>query len=216
VRFGKGVPKARFNPVHRAKARGAIHEKQNERDDRSAPPVPARYQGAVAKLAYLEKNGKWQAAGVGLANALLPLPQTGDTFETWLTREGICALPIIRWLRRASAMGDAFAKLQREREQWMQARDRAADEWRRNESTMSSCRSAIAYWRSEEPLARLVRARAALLPRFRTDVEATAFSHFTEIGIASSEALAMAIGTPAERPHAAGTKSVILRSAGQN
>ncbi|MBL8296181.1 MAG: hypothetical protein JNN08_30335 [Bryobacterales bacterium] len=157
-------------------------------------PLASKYHSLGAQLAKLEKDGHWEAAGTGLVRAFLPLPEPGDTFETWIAREGVCALPLIRWFCRAGALADAFAQLQKQRQNLIGQREAIAAEWRQNETAISSSRSTIAYWQSTEPLDKLIRARNGLLLEFRADVEKSAFSHYTEIGIKPSEAVTLAIG----------------------
>lgn len=182
---------------HPQNAAAKIREIQSDLESLTAAqrPLVSRYQALGAELDRLEKNGAWDAAGLGLLNAILPLPQPGDTFEIWLTREGICLLPGIRWFCRINALAQPFAKLQRDRERLTRERESAADDWRRNESAIASSRSSLNYWSSEAPLEELRKSRDGVLPGFRSGVEAALFARYTEVGIAPPHAIALAMGT---------------------
>lgn len=154
-----------------------------------------RHRTLVAELDDLEHNGAWAAGIEGAIKATLPIPKPNDTLETWLTREGICLLPIVRWFCRVEDFTEPFAELQRKRQALTSERDNIAQKWRSNESTLHTSRASIKYWQSTEPLNKLVGARDALLPSFRKDVERAASNRYPKIGISTEEAIT-AVTTP--------------------
>jgi len=122
---------------------------------------------------------------------LLPLPQSGDTLETYLTREGICLMPGIRWVCAAGALsGPAFDMLNR-RKQLDEPRELTLKLIGFNDYFTSLDQKQIAYWRSSKPLEELKAAKNDVLPTFRNNVTETISAKSGSVGLSFEEAISL-------------------------
>lgn len=149
-----------------------------------------RYAGISAEISRLENEGLWDAIGQVIYK-LLPLPEPGDTWETYLAREGLCALPIIKYFCALFNLKPLF-ELRQNQQEATDSRARVAEIISLNESVISNHRSDIRYWQSSEPLEKLVHARESLIPSFRGDVEQNLLARREQVGLSVLEALTIA------------------------
>lgn len=150
----------------------------------------SKYVALSAEIDRLKREGTWDAVKEAVYNAL-PIPKAGDTWETYFAREGLCALPVIKWVCWLLDL-KPFYELRKKQKELTESRDLVAEIWRLNRSLISHHKSDIKYWRSNEPLEKLVRARESLIPAFRSDVEQNVFERREQVGIPVLEAIAIA------------------------
>lgn len=150
----------------------------------------AEQQGYRAELADIERRKSEATANgiIGVIIDLLPLPKSGDTLESYVSREGVCLLPYVRWFCAAGSLGPAFeAKKQHQRLD--EYRKSVLELIRLNDELNGYDRRKIEYWRSGEPLEKLKKAQGALLPAFRAGVEETVSARRSTAGIPLDEAI---------------------------
>jgi hypothetical protein len=128
---------------------------------------------------------------IGVIIELLPLPKAGDTLETYLSREGICLLPYVRWVCRAADLGPAF-EAKKQYQQLDERRELILELIRLNDELSNYARQKIEYWRSSKPLEELKKAKSNILPTFQGDVEETISANKGNAGLSLDEAISMA------------------------
>ncbi len=151
----------------------------------------SEYASVTAKINHLNDWG-WLEAGVQAGVDMLPLPKAGDTPGTWAFREGFCALPVARFVCRASDIAKAASDLEQRKQEAAKSRDNLAELIGLNNRLIEFYKADIKHWRSGEPLEELVSARNNLIPSFRSDVDANVSARRQQIGVSSLEAIDIA------------------------
>jgi hypothetical protein len=137
-------------------------------------------------------NKKEQAAVNGFGRFLwnlLPLPKPGDTWEIFLTREGLCALPIIRWFCALLSAGEASTEVKAEWDRLEGSRGRLNELVRLTGQLRDSDAEKLAYWQSSGPLNDLTKTKTSILPSFKADIDETVHSKRWQAGIPIEEAV---------------------------
>jgi len=150
-----------------------------------------KYEYITSEISRLETEGMMNATG-DVIWKLLPLPEKGDTFESYITREGLCLVPVFRLFCAGAALKPYYDLLQR-KQRLIKWRELVAEIVVLNRSIISKHRSDIKYWKSSEPLAKLESARAKLLPAFREEAEQNVFGRRPQIGIPAPQAIATVV-----------------------
>jgi hypothetical protein len=150
----------------------------------------SEYQSITAEIARLENEGWLDATGQAIIKAL-PLPKADDTLESYIAREGLCALPILRWLCRLDVI-EPYLDLRQRQQQLKELRDLTAKVLSLTRGIIEDHRSDIKYWQSKEPLEKLTNERQELLPTFRAEVEQNISNRRPHVGLALEEAIAIA------------------------
>jgi len=146
-----------------------------------------KIKGIDSKIAYLDRERKNALVQAGI-NMLLPLPQPGDTFESWVVREGICALPIVRWFCRAAELGPYF-ELEQQKQRLASHRAEIDGELLGIKARLESIKSDVSYWQSMKPKEQLIAARDSLIPAFREEFENKALARWMQVSVPACEAI---------------------------
>lgn len=169
-------------------ARLNIKKYEQEISDRNLKLV--EYTSDLAELDR-QKSDATTNAIIEIIIDLLPLPKKNDTLETFLSREGICLLPLVRWVCGAAALRPAFEAKKQHQE---------IDEHREiilrlislNDQLKNYARKELEYWQSGKPMEKLKKAKSNVLPIFRDQVEETVSAGKGNAGLSLVEAISMA------------------------
>jgi hypothetical protein len=123
---------------------------------------------------------------------LLPFPKSGDTWEKFLTREGLCALPIIRWFCALFSAGTAAEEVKSEWKRLEESRERLLELQQITSRLIDGDRERLTYWRSSSPLDDLTQKKNAIMPSFKSEVDETVFARRVEAAIPIAEAISIA------------------------
>lgn len=124
--------------------------------------------------------------------ALLPLPKNGDTAGSYIAREGICLLPVIRWACLAASVSESASEAQKELKQLDEQRRSVQELIRLNHELRQYAMDKLEYWRSSEPLKELTEAKRNVLPKFQADVEKAIVEMRHNLGLSIEDAVFIA------------------------
>lgn len=145
-------------------------------------------------LALAVERERLPARAIGQAvHGLLPLPKDGDTLESFVTREGLCSLPLLRVLCRGGELALAWDALRQGQQAIDTERARLAAQDGEAGRAMDDARSTIAYWQSSRPLDSLLAERARLLPAFRATAEQETGRRYDRVGLPLATALSQVL-----------------------
>jgi hypothetical protein len=136
-----------------------------------------------------------EAAGLGFVAFLeaglemLPLPKKGDTVESFLVREGACALPYVRWACRLGAVGQAVDRMNIRKAAIAERVSNLAELVRLNDSLMGYDRDCIEEWRSGRKLEGFKRDLASQHGWLWLEVEGEVYQKIPPAGVDLEEAL---------------------------
>lgn len=120
---------------------------------------------------------------------LLPLPEPGDTFETWLAREAIvCKIPYIRFFCKAEAF-TPLLDISKEQERIESDKSDIRYQISLNNNVLSRYRNDLSYWKSNKPFQELVTQRENLVHQFQDEIRQTVYTMKDQIGNSISEAI---------------------------
>lgn len=124
--------------------------------------------------------------------AVLPLPKDGDTPGTYLAREGVCLLPIVRWVCLAASSVESASEAQKELQQLDQQRASVEELIRLNNQLRQYATDQLEYWKSSKPLEELIEAKNNVLPKFQADVEKAIVEMRDNLGLSIEDAVLIA------------------------
>lgn len=168
--------------------RAAAYVEMAERQQREQQARQAELRQQDQALAAERTQLPGRAFGQAVLG-VLPLPQPGDTLERFITREGLCSLPLLRLLCRSGEVALAFNAM-REGQQAIDAQRAAlAAQYAQAGQAIADARDMASYWQSSRPLDSLLAERARLLPAFRRSADEATGQRFDRVGLPLEEAL---------------------------
>jgi hypothetical protein len=136
-----------------------------------------------------QKSEAAAATAVEIGIDILPLPKPGDSVGDFVTREGLCMLPIVRVLCAINSAAGPLARLQE--------RLNGLNELRRltevligyNNQAIQYDREKIAHWQSGQPLEELNRKKDSCIPKVANSITETIWSRKETTGLTLTEAI---------------------------
>ena len=135
---------------------------------------------------------KSEVKAKAVLQALLPIPKDGDTPESYVVREGICLLPVIRWACIAISAGESAAEAQKELQQLDYQLQNVQELIRLNTELRRYAADQIEYWKSSQPFEELKEAKRNVLPKFQADVEKMIVEMRHSLGLSIEDAIYIA------------------------
>ena len=115
-----------------------------------------------------------------------------DTPESYVVREGICLLPVIRWACIAISAGESATEAQKELQQLDHQLQNVQELIRLNTELRRYAADQIEYWKSSQPLEELNEAKRNVLPKFQADVEKAIVERRHNLGLSIEDAVYIA------------------------
>lgn len=169
-----------------AKSQAAIQE--------HASALPAM-SSQVQTLTRERDNLGWAAVGEVLIDRL-PIPKPGDTTESYLTREAICAAKWINPICIAASIANATDRKSKNEARINGEIKNLTDWYNLKQSIIADHRRSIEDWQSNRPFERLAYQRSLLLGEFKRDVIGMTYSRHPTLGAPPDVAVASILAAP--------------------